>query len=496
MLSSARRLPADFDPLMSTVPASWSLLDAAHREGLNSSAIESVVAPAALLLALRWANEHDAEQLAIAAFNGEDARTILPLGLRWSSWLESPRSLTSEEVTSLWSGIRNVLGLPPDPRNTHHQVRLPSGRLLAALVRWVEQLPLDTPAARREASESFTDLVLRAMENARFGRELVTPQRLGNFMVALADPRPGERIYDPCFGTGGLLVDSAEALWVRGRDVSPGEWTRAKRVPMFGVERDAGLHLVAFVRLLIAGVRPALELGDALEREAAGRHHDQGFDCVLADLPWGTRVEGGHLYDFSIKGRSSENLFLQHSVRSLRPGGRAVVAVPPGLLFRGGADYELRRWLLTEYRVDLVLRLPTGSLGRTAIAPNLIVVRRAPPMESVRFVEVVALPESARASRSLAQALFENKDAAPNLIRDVAVAELLKADARLVVTTAVETDADDQLKALGQSVELTPLGEVAELIEDPLGRVVLRAADEAVAVINEFYSQYVLKPNF
>src|SRR5688500_18988064 len=103
---------------MSTVPASWSLLDAARSEGRHVSAIDTVVAPAALLLALRWADEHDAEQVAIAAFNGEEARTILPPGLTWSVWREAPRPLTSAEVTALWSGIRGVLGLPADPRST------------------------------------------------------------------------------------------------------------------------------------------------------------------------------------------------------------------------------------------------------------------------------------------------------------------------------------------------------------------------------------------
>ena len=52
-------------------------------------------------------------------------------------------------------------------------------------------------------------------------------------------------------GRRGILNDGdrAEALWARGREVSPGEWTRAQRVPMFGVEKNAELHLVAFVRL-------------------------------------------------------------------------------------------------------------------------------------------------------------------------------------------------------------------------------------------------------
>jgi type I restriction enzyme M protein len=447
---------------MSTVPSSWSLLDAARTEGLSVSAIDTVVAPAALLLALRWADEHDAERVAIATFNGEEARTILPPGLRWSVWRQAPRPLTAAEVTALWSGIRGVLGLPVDPRNAHHEVRFKSGRLLSHLVAWLEQYPLDTPAARRQAGEAFTELVLRAMDIARFGGEFVTPRPIARLMVAMADPRPGERIYDPCFGTGGLLVDAADTLWSHAHEMSPAEWLRAVQTPVFGVEKNVELHLIAFVRLLLAGVRPALEVGDALEREAAGRHHDQGFDCVLVDPPIGSKVAQEHLYDFPIHGKTSENLFAQHAVRSLRPGGRAVISVAPGLLFRGGADYELRRWLLSEYQVEAVVRLPTRSrLPYTGIRPSLLVIRRAPPAKVVRFVELLSIPETEEACRQFSALLRDRADLSPHTVVDREIEDLLRTDATLDISSAQEVAPDEALAELAAKVELRPLGEVA-----------------------------------
>lgn len=457
---------------MSTTPAVRTLLNVFRQEHpRDSEAAESILlAAAALLLALRWADQYDAEKKGVAKSNREKARTILPLGLRWSILRESPRSLTIDETEALTQGIRGALELTAEPRGLFLG-SLPSGRLLSELVSWVDQFSLDTQDGRRQAGESFSELVLHAMDVVRFGSEFITPQRVGRLMVALADPQPGERIYDPCFGTGGLLVDAAEALRVRGLKLTPGEWTSGQRLSCFGVDRDFVLHPIAFVRLLLAGVRPALEVGDALERETARRHHDQGFDCVLADPPWGEgvrvgeKVEGvGYIYDFPIKGRTSENLLLQHAVRSLRPGGRAIVAVPPGLLFRGGADYELRRWLLTEYRVESVLRLPAKSLRHSTITPHLLVVRCASPADNVRFVDIGALPETAQASRAFAHALFEGRELSEGVSRSVAVAELLKADAKLVVPTALDAAADEQLKALGRAVEMRPLGDVARLV--------------------------------
>lgn len=447
---------------MSTESATWNLLNAVRGESAGASAVESLVVPLALLLALRWADEYDSEHAAIAEFNGEEPRAILPPTLSWSTWRENPHPFSSQEVSTLWGGIRSVLGLSPDPRSTHCDVRLPTGKLLAATIDWADQFPLDTPIARRQAGEAFTELVTRAMDLAQFGGELVTPRAMGQMMVALAAPQPGERIYDPCFGMGGLLVEAAQTLWWRGRDISPGEWTLAQSVPVFGVERQAALHLVAFVRLLLAGVRPALELGDALEREAAGRHHDQGFDCVVVDPPWGSKLGGDQLYEFPIQGRVSESLFLQHAVRSLRPGGRAVVAVPPTLLERS-SDYELRQWLLVNYRLELVIRLPASKTG-PAIKRCLLVVRCGPPSDTVRFVDIETLPELEQDSRSLANALVAGENVAPHKVQSVPVQDLLKADARLSPPQTLSPAIRKLLQECRQRTEVLPLGEVAEII--------------------------------
>jgi type I restriction enzyme M protein len=448
---------------MSLNPATRPLLDAARAD--SSQTLDAVVAPLAVLVALRWADVHDAEQEAMAAFNREEPRLILPAGLRWAVWSEAPRPLTAGDIADLWGRIRSVIELPTDLREPHHKVRPPSDRLLSAMVAWVNALSLDTPAARQKAGEAFTDVVSQALDLTRFGGELITPRTAGRLMIALADPRPGERIYDPCFGTGGLLVEAAEALWFRGREIAPGEWSRAQLVPLFGVERQPDLHLVAFVRLLLAGVRPALEFGDALEREAASRHQDQGFDCVFVDPPWGMKVEGAQLYNFAIRSSTSENMFSQHAVRSLREGGRAILSVPPGLLDRGGADYELRKWLLTDYCVEAVIRFPnTAFRGLRSTPPALVLVRKAPPAKVVRFLELVSLPDTVTDCRNLVRELLSGGDVSPHSVREVRVSELLKMGAQLTVPTELEIAGSGVLASLATKVDLVALGEVVQLV--------------------------------
>ena len=91
---------------------------------------------------------------------------------------------------------------------------------------------------------------------------------------------------------------------------------------------------------------------------------------------------------FSFPSDHAEDLFLQHGMASLRPGGRAVVAVPEELLFRP-KSLALRKELLLEYRVESVVALPAGAFAPfTGIPISLVVVARAEPRETVRFVSV------------------------------------------------------------------------------------------------------------
>ena len=245
----------------------------------------------------------------------------------------------------------------------------------------------------------------------------------------------------------------------------PGDWARAQTIPFFGVEKNSDLHLVALVRLLLAGVRPALELGDALERDAAGRHHDQGFDCVLADPPWGLRVEGADLYDFPVKSKTAETLFIQHSVRFARPEGRAVIAVPPSILFRGGPDRDVRRLLMDDFRLEAVVQLPSNSrAAQTSIAPTLLLVRRAAPRDVVRLAVVKALPESDDSCRRLVDSLMAGRSDAELVVRSVGLSEIAGNDYVLEVGRYAERETDAGLEDIARLVPLKPLGEIAEFV--------------------------------
>ena len=213
-------------------------------------------------------------------------------------------------------------------------------------------------------------------------RAYMTQNRVTRLMVELANLAPGERVYDPCFGMGEILVAVARGRCF-GRNVGDKHTSLdAQRPRIFGVERNLLLYAMGLSRLMLddvdcSGLRydDALNPIDPLPYTGA----DSGFECVVTAPPWG-RGE--------LSGGSIENQFLQHVMGSLRLGGRAVVALPEAILFRA-EDRPVRKALLSDYRVDGVVSLPAGAFEpRTSIPMSLLMFSRLEPREKVRFARV------------------------------------------------------------------------------------------------------------
>ena len=326
-----------------------------------------------------------------------------------------------------------------------------------------------------------------------------TPPQVADLMLELVGPRPGETIYDPCFGFGEFVVGTARRLHATaGQDCSQAG-TDGTRI--FGIEIDRVAYAIGLCRALLAGIEhPRLEFGDALHRPRPA----DGFDCILAAPPWGRTTASSAPADrmassdtgaepaaagrepssgqLPIRSRDSENLFLQHVMASLRPGGRAVVALPERTLFRGGADRRVREALLSGYRVDAVIALPAAAFASSMSVPvNLVAFTRDEPRAAVRFVRISprawdTAPGAGDAGRAggalqrwLAGVVRGAALAAPAIpdgaeAWEVRERELARRNHELVARTTgtQELAADLERIAAARSVQVEPLEHVAQ----------------------------------
>jgi type I restriction enzyme M protein len=370
----------------------WAFVDAARSRREVHWGID-LLAPLAALLILRWAAYDEAEYEEHATLVGKPFIPRLPSSLRILAWQR-------RDIDGIISSIE---GFRHDTRRGHDvapaQYIAMAMSVLQGELRRARQLTRDTafllaqfPFQSPKDFENLAEIIEALIEKAltfkdRYAGEFITPLPIVKLMVELAEPLPGDRVYDPCFGMGGLLV--AAAMKLRGAAKTPREWIEIQQHKFFGIERNPRAYVIGLCRLLLLGIkRPNLECEDTLERQLPQNRDVAGFDCLLMVPPWGgQRSVDSATSQYPVPSTSVDTLFLQHAMACLRPGGRAVIALPEGTLFSTGKNSIVRKYLLTEFHVDGVISLPPGAFRPyTAIKSNLVVFRREKPRTFVRFI--------------------------------------------------------------------------------------------------------------
>lgn len=380
--------------------AQWvAALDAAFTSELPAREANSLIREVfSAFLLLRWADLQDVEQEAMAIFEDRSYQPLLPKPLQWRNWARLEQHyVIADRLQKLARYVEGLRGDAAHPMAAYlHSLAEPLHRVLKVsfvylhdFVRWVAELPFETPSERRALLKVFDQVITETGDP--YDGQYATPANIAHLVAALASPQPGERVYDPCFGSGNFLV----AAWQKA-ERSRNELRRSGvLLEVAGIEINASAFLIGLTRMLLAGIEsPRLELGNSLERESLSSPSRQGFDVVLANPPIGVKTsrEPWSYQHFAISTNDSTGLFIQHALSQLRPNGRAVIAVPEGFLFRGGTERELRRYLLEQGQVEAVIGLPAGAFAPyTSVKGCLLVLSKQGGTSRVRMVDASTL---------------------------------------------------------------------------------------------------------
>ncbi|MFO0651439.1 MAG: N-6 DNA methylase [Polyangiales bacterium] len=307
-----------------------------------------------------------------AAFDEGDYVRRLDGEFRWSSWSKLPADAMLRFVNNrLWPNLQNK----DRERSRTDAVSERLARIFGQVdnhcrdatrfkrvVEQVDLLRFDQQTDVIVLSELYENLLKQvAADSAGWAGEFYTQRHIIRAMVAVVDPKLGERVYDPCFGSAGFLAEAAEHMRRARKTMSADEWRRFSEESFAGVELKGRAFLLGNMNLMLHGVHGAkLEIGNALERHTANVPEAQKYNVILANPPYGGKLADNVQTNFTIASGSSEVLFLQHIMANLAKGGRAGVVVPEGVLFRSGPDQKVRERLLEEFDLHTVLSLPAG----------------------------------------------------------------------------------------------------------------------------------------
>lgn len=221
------------------------------------------------------------------------------------------------------------------------------------------------------------------------GGEFYTPRSVVRMMVRLAKPELKHDIYDPCCGSGGMLIAAKEYIDEHGED--------GRKANLFGQEFNGTVWSIAKMNMLLHGISTAnLQNEDTL---AEPQHVEGGelmhFDRVLTNPPfsihWGNTekdADGNPAWkpkfeaerfpygQVPLGSKKADLMFLQHMLAVTRDGGMVATVLPHGVLFRGGEEKTIRAGIIENDLLEAVIGVAPNLFYGTGIPACILVLRQ------------------------------------------------------------------------------------------------------------------------
>src|SRR5882672_8588764 len=295
---------------------------------------------------------------------GKDPKKRVYDDLRWSRFKHFEAKEMFEVVDQHVFPFLRTLG-GDDSTYAHHmkdaRFTIPTPALLAKVVDLIDQLPMEERDTKGDLYEYMLGKIASAGQNGQFR----TPRHIIRLMVEMMAPGPKDVICDPACGTAGFLVAAGEYL----RQHHPEILRDARLKEHFhhhlfhGFDFDNTMLRIGSMNMLLHGVEnPDIRYRDSLGQDHAGE--EEKYTLILANPPFAGSLDyescAKDLQQI-VKTKKTELLFLALFLRLLKPGGRAAVIVPDGVLFgSSNAHKTLRRILIEDQKLDAVISLPGG----------------------------------------------------------------------------------------------------------------------------------------
>jgi type I restriction enzyme M protein len=328
-----------------------------------------------------------------------DDRFAIPDGAHWSDVRTAPRDVGR----ALLNAFRGIEAVNPERLSGvfgnaawTDKAQLPD-ETLKNLIEHFSRRPLSLSAVPEDELGNGYEYLIKqfADDSGHTAQEFYTNRTLVHLMAQMLEPQPGERIYDPTVGTGGMLISSLAEVKRRGGDT--------RTLGLFGQELIHITAAIARMNLVLHGVEDFLiATGNTLSNPAfIERDGLQTFDVVLANPPYSIKKWNREAWQDDPWGRNflgtppqgrADYAFFQHILKSLDPEtGRCAVLFPHGVLFRN-EEAEMRRRLVESDLLECVLGLGPNLFYNSPMEACVVVCRtRKPPDREgkVLFVDAV-----------------------------------------------------------------------------------------------------------
>ena len=293
-----------------------------------------------------------------------------------------------------------------------------------------------------------------ADDSGHTAAEFYTNRTVVHLMTEMLEPKPGESIYDPTCGSGGMLLSSITHLQKQKK-----EW---RTVKLFGQERNLMTSSIARMNCFLHGVEDfQIIRGDTLaEPKFVAGDRLQQFDVCLANPPYsikqwdrdafGSDPWGRNIYGTPPQGRA-DYAFWQHIIQSLNPKtGRCAILFPHGVLFRN-EESEMRRKLVEHDVIETVLGLGPNLFYNSPMEACVVICRMKKSRKrkgKIQFINAINDVTRERAQSFLTDAhisrivdAYQSDDDVPEFSRLVSLEDIRSQQHNLSIPLYLRTEA-------------------------------------------------------
>ncbi|MER7270275.1 class I SAM-dependent DNA methyltransferase [Micromonospora carbonacea] len=360
-----------------------------------------------LVFLKRLSDVYDEEHAAALKIYGDDELADLPENHRFAipdgaHW-QDIRKVASDVGAAILAAMRAIESANPDTLtgvfgdgDWGNKNLLPDATIKQLVEHFSTKTLTVANLPEDELGQGYEYLIKKfADDSGHTAQEFYTNRTLVHLMTMMLKPEPGESVYDPTCGTGGMLISTAAELRRQGK-----EW---RNLRLYGQELNYGTSAIARMNLFLHGIVDGhIAHGDTLTRPAfldGGRLRT--FDVVLANPPYSIKAwnraafakdpYGRNMWGVPPQGRA-DYAFFQHIAASLDPKtGRAAILFPHGVLFRR-EEAALREELVRSDLLEAVIGLGAGLFYNSPMEAVVVTLRANKPAEqrgNVLFVNAV-----------------------------------------------------------------------------------------------------------
>ncbi len=323
---------------------------------------------------------------------------------------------------------------------------------LTKILEKIGDMPLAYTDSKIDAfGDAYEYLMSMYASNAgKSGGEFFTPQEVSELLMRLATVGKTEvdGVYDPACGSGSLLLKAEEVLG-KGK-VIRGFFGQEINITTYNLCRiNMFLHGVSFDKFNIA-------CEDTL---ISPQHWDnEPFEVIVSNPPYSIHWAGDEnpllINDprFAPAGilapRSKADMaFIMHSLSWLKTNGAAAIVCFPGIMYRGGAEQKIRKYLVDNNFVDCVIQLPDNLFFGTSIATCIMVLKKNKTDTNILFIDafnefVKSGNNNMLSSENISRIIdvYQNKTDIEHFSKNVSYKEIVSNDYNIAVTSYIEKD--------------------------------------------------------